>query len=169
MTATAATTTAASPVDPEMPPAVAAYAAAVVQELTLNSEHAFHDPETCERAARMFHRCKHGSYLGDAHGPDYMCGPCESGDSDEDHALSCAWRHQEIVMREVTGALLRKARRAAADGKPCVITAQEVYGRVMFEDDVVARPVWEWLTPHNLGSLSSLIAHLATPQPDTTR
>lgn len=24
--------------------------------------------------------CKHGTYVGDAGGPDYMCGACESGD-----------------------------------------------------------------------------------------
>ena len=22
--------------------------------------------------------CKHGNYVGDAHGPDYMCGECEN-------------------------------------------------------------------------------------------
>jgi hypothetical protein len=24
--------------------------------------------------------CKHGTYVGDAYGPDYMCGRCESGE-----------------------------------------------------------------------------------------
>ena len=24
--------------------------------------------------------CKHGTYVGDAHGPDYICGKCENGE-----------------------------------------------------------------------------------------
>lgn len=24
--------------------------------------------------------CKHGTYIGDPCGPDYLCGPCEMGD-----------------------------------------------------------------------------------------
>lgn len=27
--------------------------------------------------------CKHGTYIGDPYGPDYMCGMCESGEDDD--------------------------------------------------------------------------------------
>jgi len=34
--------------------------------------------------------CKHGGYVGDPYGPDYMCGTCENGISDLELALNAA-------------------------------------------------------------------------------
>jgi predicted alpha/beta hydrolase len=30
--------------------------------------------------------CRHGTYVGDPFGPDYLCGACEMGDDDEEEA-----------------------------------------------------------------------------------
>lgn len=35
------------------------------------------------------HYCKHGAYVGDPYGPDYMCGPCEDGT--DDYATALWW------------------------------------------------------------------------------
>lgn len=46
--------------------------------------------ESCEKAALKVYPqgwrrtpgdlCKHGNYVGNAYGPDYMCGRCENGE-----------------------------------------------------------------------------------------
>lgn len=61
-------------------------------------------PETKKRTREAFKRlrdydlswpdnggyCKHGGYVGDPYGPDYMCGTCEDGISDLELALNAA-------------------------------------------------------------------------------
>lgn len=36
-------------------------------------------------------RCKHGTYIGDSYGADYLCWACESGESD--HAIALGHAH----------------------------------------------------------------------------
>jgi len=38
--------------------------------------------------------CKHGTFVGNAYGPDYMCGPCEMGVTDEEYA---EWQQEAAV------------------------------------------------------------------------
>jgi hypothetical protein len=43
------------------------------------------------------HYCRHGTYVGSWAGPDYLCGPCEDGISDEEWSAICqarAERHE---------------------------------------------------------------------------
>lgn len=41
--------------------------------------------------------CKHGTYVGDPYGPDYMCGPCEDGVTDYEMALY--WAKEQFRSR----------------------------------------------------------------------
>lgn len=65
--------------------------------------------------------CKHGTFIGNWAGPDYMCGPCEDGISDAEWAEICKaneeHREAETGERMFWHALgdMCKAERAAKD------------------------------------------------------
>jgi hypothetical protein len=54
--------------------------------------------------------CKHGTYVGNWAGPDYMCGACENGISDFAYAVACikAWLHDNrvVISSKVLAALV---------------------------------------------------------------
>ena len=41
--------------------------------------------------------CRHGSYIGDPYGPDYMCHACEMGYSDEEYCTQL-WQMQRRIL-----------------------------------------------------------------------
>ena len=41
--------------------------------------------------------CKHGRFIGSWWGPDYMCGLCEDGVTDEEYAEICAREEQQAL------------------------------------------------------------------------
>lgn len=58
--------------------------------------------------------CRHGNFVGDPYGPDYMCGPCELGVNDYDYAFERAekvWRND----RRKIGYAIRQALIEATD------------------------------------------------------
>lgn len=42
------------------------------------------------------YRCKHGTFIGDPYGPDYMCPLCELGIDDEAEELATTWHISAI-------------------------------------------------------------------------
>lgn len=146
-----------------LPPAVIAHAIAVARQVKLNAEHLYCDPGNCEHAGRLFNRCKHGTNIGDPYGADLMCWWCEDGATAYAFGLHSAWAKQRTVVSAITTDLLAEARRADADGRPRVITAQDVYGRAF--EGPAERQAWEWLTPDDIVTVSVLIAALAQPKP----
>jgi hypothetical protein len=43
--------------------------------------------------------CRHGSYIGDPYGPDYMCHACEMGYSDEEWEAERLWDLKRPILR----------------------------------------------------------------------
>ena len=52
------------------------------------------------------YRCKHGTFTGNPHGGDYLCGWCEDGSSDEDYAAYIEAMRATKAHRWVREALL---------------------------------------------------------------
>lgn len=43
--------------------------------------------------------CRHGRFIGNPYGADYLCGHCEMGTSDEEYELGLAWGEFRSRMR----------------------------------------------------------------------
>lgn len=42
--------------------------------------------------------CRHGTYIGDPYGPDYLCGYCEDNWSDEEFEAMLLWRLKQPIL-----------------------------------------------------------------------
>lgn len=103
----------------------------VVRGLKLADEHGGRE---CGRACGLgveANYCRHGVFVGDPHGPDFMCGYCETGVSDYEFALGIAGWEQDRNARAFRQRL-----------------SDAVVG-VMRED----REGLEWLTPDEVTEL----------------
>ena len=45
------------------------------------------------------YRCRHGVFIGDPYGPDYMCHYCEMGITDEEYEAELAWENKMAKRR----------------------------------------------------------------------
>ena len=43
--------------------------------------------------------CRHGTYIGDPYGPDYMCHYCEAGYSDEEYEAMRLWDLKRPILQ----------------------------------------------------------------------
>lgn len=149
-----------------MPPAFTHYTDHVAREVGLNAKHSWCDPNECARAAGLINRCKHGTNIGTWDGPDYLCGPCESGDTDQDFAIGSAYREQEQIYNAAIRELLDGARRHRIDGAamPTEESVLDKPDRDYYEDETGERfTVRQWLTDQQLTSVRELLSLLATP------
>lgn len=61
-----------------------------------------------------FPYCQHGTFIGDPYGPDYMCGECEMGES-EDERLIAIHRAKKTVKDYTDGIVLLSQIRRMVD------------------------------------------------------
>ena len=82
--------------------------------------------------------CRHGTYIGDPYGPDYMCHYCEMGYSDEDYEAEMLWRLKRGILGmlfrqnqnlRISCDMLRVMRESDIDPDPALIARIEGYAR----------------------------------------
>lgn len=86
----------------------------IITNLKASEEHRYCPRKNCDIALDRWDHCKHGTYVGDWAGPDYMCGYCEDGTSDYHFALWAAMNEQARHVAEIRENVVHAALNAMA-------------------------------------------------------